>query len=97
MYPDCPSTRGQRHIRELIRHIKNDGDSSLIFIAALPDVKAFVPYREGDPIIYRLIHQAYNEGVNLKALQISYSVDESNIILMNSNLPIKLPDLIGVD
>lgn len=43
MYPDCPASRGRRHTKELINHIKKGGKAIMLFIAALPKVEAFRP------------------------------------------------------
>lgn len=34
MYPDCPSVRGRRQMRDLIRHSREGGFGALLFIAA---------------------------------------------------------------
>ena len=71
MYPDCPSTRGQKHIRELIELKKAGKRAMIFFIGAMPGVERFKPYERGDPEIARLLAEAKRTGVEVNALSIS--------------------------
>ncbi len=71
MYPDCPSTRGQKHIRELISLRKAGRRAMIFFIGAMPGVEKFKPYERGDPEIARLLREAERAGVEIHALSIS--------------------------
>jgi len=42
-YPDCPSTRGQKHVKELIKLRKDGKRAMLVFICALSGVEKFRP------------------------------------------------------
>ncbi len=88
MYPDCPSLRGQRHIMDLIRNTEENGESAIMFIAAIPNIKYFKPYIEGDPLIYSLLSKAYYKGVNLYAIQIAYDIDMEKIVLIDGKIPV---------
>ncbi len=66
MYPDCPTERGRRHIKE-ITELKDRG--MIIFICALPYVKKFKPYEEGDPEIPKLLKVAKKNKVKIRALK----------------------------
>ncbi len=92
MYPDCPTLRGRRHIRELTRHANKGGWAAIVFIAGLPGVKAFKPYGEGDPEIPGLLWEAARAGVMIKSINIYYVPRESAIILANPDLPVILQD-----
>ena len=70
MYPDCPTRRGVRHVRELIR-LKNGGARvAIVFIAAFPGARCFKPFREGDPQLYDELTKALAGGLEVKALGI---------------------------
>ena len=86
-YPDCPTTRGQRHVRELIRLVSRGEAAYIIFISALPRVRCFKPYRAGDPEIYRLLGKALRAGVGVKALSI-YMDSQGYVYLENPDLPL---------
>lgn len=89
MYPDCPSTRGQKHIRELIE-LKRAGKRAMIFfIGAMPGVEKFRPYERGDPEIARLLKEARGAGVEIHATSISL-LPEGKVILERPELGIIL-------
>ncbi len=90
MYPDCPTLRGRRHIRELTKYVENGGEAWLVFIAGLPHVKGFRPYKKGDPEIPRLIRDAYKHGVLVKAINIYFDPESSSIVLGNPDLRVEI-------
>lgn len=90
MYPDCPSSRGRKHIQELMGHVKKGGKSVLLFVAALPKVHAFKPNRDGDSRLYRLLCDASKAGMDVKAMSIYYNPIDSFIYLSNPNLQVTL-------
>lgn len=90
-YPDCPSARGRRHIRELTDHIKEGGRATILFIAALPEVKAFRPNRSSDPELHGLLMKAHSAGVSLKSIGLYYSSKGSSVYLSNPDLEVKIP------
>ena len=85
MYPDCPSLRGQKHIRDLIKHSKK---SIILFIAGMKNINSFIPNKNADPKIYELLKIAKEKGVKIKAIQIYFDKKSNNVILKNDNLPI---------
>lgn len=92
MYPDCPSARGRKHIRELTAYRKRDGKRTIIlFMAALPGAKAFKPNQEGDVDLCRLLVGADRAGVELRAINLVYQPRESVISLINPDLRVELP------
>ncbi|RLI80697.1 hypothetical protein DRP07_08875 [Archaeoglobales archaeon] len=50
MYPDCPTQRGRRHVMELVK-VCGKYTTCILFIAAVPEVKALRPNREADPVV----------------------------------------------
>ncbi len=90
MYPDCPTSRGERHIGELIALAKKGLKGYVVFMAALPEVHAFTPYDAGDPKIRVLLREAKALGVGVKAIAIHYEPKDSVIVLDNPDLPVLL-------
>jgi len=90
MYPDCPSLRGRRHIAEITSHVKNGGRGIIFFIAALPDVKAFKPNSLADPEVSRLLTEAKEAGVDIRALELYYNPEDYFIYLSKPNLPVEI-------
>ena len=90
MYPDCPSVRGRRHIRELIDRRATGGAAAILFIAGLPNVEAFKPNRAGDPELCDFLIEAQNTGVDIRAIAIVYNPRDSSIYLYRHDLPVEL-------
>ncbi len=84
-YPDCPTERGRRHIRDIIKLFEMGFNVMLIFLAALPNVKCFTPYREGDEVIYELVFKAYELGVPIKSLAF-YLLQDGSVNVYNLDL-----------
>ncbi|NJE85758.1 DNA/RNA nuclease SfsA [Thermococcus sp. CX2] len=89
MYPDCPTLRGQKHIRELIELQKAGKRAMIFFIGAMPGVEKFRPYKEGDPEIAHLLSEAKKTGVEIHALSISLLPD-GRVVLERPSLEIEL-------
>ena len=89
MYPDCPSLRGQRHIRELIELSRAGKRAMVFFIGAMPGVRKFRSYGKGDPEIARLLREAKSAGVEIRALSISLLPD-GGVILERPSLEVEV-------
>lgn len=90
MYPDCPTERGRRHIRELIELAKRNVKSGIVFVAALPGVNGFKPYDKGDPEVPKLLKEALATGVTIRALGMYYEPWDSTVRLYSPDLKIKI-------
>ncbi len=88
MYPDCPTLRGRRHILELTEHVSKGGKGILIFVAALPGVKFFRPYREGDPVLTDILRESVKKGLPVKGIALHYEPGPSIVVLDNPNLKV---------
>ncbi|HIE15190.1 TPA: DNA/RNA nuclease SfsA [Candidatus Bathyarchaeota archaeon] len=88
MYPDCPSARGRMQISEIIRHVEGGGRGLILFIAALPGVRAFRPNFSADPELYMLLKEAFLKGVELKAIGIFFNPRDRYIYLSSPDLKI---------
>ncbi len=73
LFPDAITTRGQKHLKELIK-IKEKGDRAvMLFVVQREDVHTFSCADAIDPIYGRLLRQAQTLGVELLAYQCSLS------------------------
>ena len=90
MYPDCPTARGRRHISELTDYVRTGGRAIVLFIAALPEVNAFKPYRDGDAELCNLLLGARTAGVEIRSMGLVYHPSQSEIILYDPDLSIEL-------
>ena len=90
MYPDCPSLRGRRHIRELIAVAEKGMYAAIVFIAGFPKASGFTPYDMGDPEIRILLKRAMKAGVIIKSISMYYNPYKNCVILENDDLPVIL-------
>lgn len=86
----APSSRGRRHIKDLTEHVKKGGRGIILFVAALPGIAAFKPNKSADPELYKLLSEAYREGVKIKSIGMFCNPKDSFIYLSNPNLPIEI-------
>ncbi|MGD9344379.1 MAG: DNA/RNA nuclease SfsA [Candidatus Aminicenantes bacterium] len=91
-YPDCPTTRGQRHVQELTEYSKKGGASILVFMAALPRIFAFKPYKKGDPLLYDYLRDAHEQRVHIKAIGLFFDPKDNRVHLFDPDLPVVLDD-----
>ncbi|MHA1798223.1 MAG: DNA/RNA nuclease SfsA [Candidatus Helarchaeota archaeon] len=67
LFPDAPTSRGTRHVSELI-HALNDYFSAIIFIIQRDDAESFKPNEETDFKFSEQLYLAKKKGVQIKAL-----------------------------
>jgi sugar fermentation stimulation protein A len=91
-YPDCPTTRGQRHVQALTEYSKNGGAATIVFMAALPEVSAFKPSKKGDPLLEEYLLDADKHGVLIKAIGLFFNPIDHHIHLCEPDLPVILGD-----
>lgn len=66
-FPDAPSQRAIKHIKELIE-AKNEGyETYIIFVIQLKGVKYFTPNKETHYAFYEALKNAKNKGINILA------------------------------
>ena len=67
LFPDAPTTRGARHLRELAQYVRDGGKGYVFFIIQRDDAKVFSPFAERDPDFALACGEAAEAGVNLIA------------------------------
>lgn len=67
LFPDAPTTRGTKHVKELTR-AKNHGiETGVVFIIQRNDASSFMPYWGMDKDFSKALQEAYQQGVWIKA------------------------------
>ena len=92
-YPDCPSARGRKHVRELRALVERGGIGIIVFVAALPDVAGFAPNWSADPELCQVLVEANRAGVQLRAIGMQYNPEDSCVYLYNPDLEVALQAL----
>jgi len=72
LYPDAPSPRGRRHVKELIKLRIRGVMVYLLFVAAFSAASYFMPNRDVDPEMADLIAEAARRGVAVHAVGIDF-------------------------
>ena len=91
MYPDCPSLRGQRHVRDLIDWARRGGMAFVLFMAAFPQAAAFRPNRQADAELSGLLTEAKRSGVGIKAIGLYFDPNDYCLYLYDPDLEVVLP------
>lgn len=65
MFPDAPTTRGKKHILELISAKEQGKGAGILFLIQLEDVKYFSPFYERDQEFSNTLLMAKKKGVDI--------------------------------
>lgn len=79
MFPDAPTERGTKHLRELIEARRNSGGAGVLFLIQMRDAYCFKPHDERDKQFGEALRAASENGVNLFAY--NCDVGEDHITL----------------
>ncbi len=75
-FPDAPTERGARHLRELAE-LKQQGDEAMIlFVIQMKGVTALSPNDETDPNFGKALRDAVAAGVSIKAVDCTIMPDQ---------------------
>ncbi|MBQ7922771.1 MAG: DNA/RNA nuclease SfsA [Clostridia bacterium] len=78
-FPDAPTQRGTKHLRELI-HAKGEGyRCAVLFVIQMQDVCSFSPNDLTDPDFARTLSEAYAKGVEIWAYDCAVTPDSMKI------------------
>ena len=64
-FPDAPTERGSKHLKELIKLKKQGNRCCVFFLIQHPAGKFFRPNWENDPVFSQTLNEAYEEGVEI--------------------------------
>lgn len=80
LFPDAPTDRGVKHLRELIDAVENGYETYIYFIIQMKDCKFFTPNTNTHPEFAEALLQARGKGVNICAL--NCEVTESSLSIL---------------
>ena len=67
MFPDAPTERGAKHLRELISSRKDGYIPCILFVIQMDGISHFEPNRDTDPVFSDTLKEAKEAGVNILA------------------------------
>ena len=88
LFPDAPTVRGTKHIRELIDAVENGREGVVFFLVQMKGCRRFAPHAEMDRPFADALGEAARRGV--RVLAYDARVSESSIAL-GDPLPVELP------
>jgi sugar fermentation stimulation protein A len=65
LFPDAPTSRGTRHLNELIKLGDGDDNSKVLVLVLAPKPRCFYPNSETDPIFSKTLLKAVKSGVEV--------------------------------
>lgn len=75
-FPDAPTERGSKHLRELCECIKEGYEAYVFFVIQMKDVLHFTPNEDHDPVFADTLRKAEKEGVKIIAYDCLITEDE---------------------
>lgn len=73
LFPDSVTTRGQKHIDELMELVSRGHSAEFVFTVQREDCEAFTPADEIDPVYAEKLRQAAHKGLEVSAYQCDLS------------------------
>lgn len=87
-FPDAPTTRGQRHLHELVDARRQGHRAAVCFIVQREDAEAFGPWAAVDPAFAEALREAAGAGVEVYAWRLRVRPGEE--IGLGPMLPVRL-------
>jgi len=84
-FPDAPTSRGLKHLKELIKSVEEGYKSYVLFVIQMKHVKAFSPNTVTDPKFSKCLYEAKEAGVGV--LCFDAVIEHDSIVL---DKPVKL-------
>lgn len=79
-FPDAPTERGAKHLKELIK-LKKEGNRCVVFfLIQHPDGNSFRPNWENDPVFSQTLNEAYEAGVEILVYKCDNQLDKIELI-----------------
>lgn len=78
-FPDAPTQRGSKHLRELCQCIKDGYEAYVFFVVQMKDVLYFTANEAHDPVFASTLKKASEEGVKILAYDCLVSQKEMTI------------------
>ncbi|MEE2789900.1 MAG: DNA/RNA nuclease SfsA [Myxococcota bacterium] len=88
-FPDAVTTRGTKHIRELMQVVADGHRGVLVFCVGRTDAEAMKPADDIDPVYGQTLRAAYRSGVEILAYRCSFDLPS---LTLETRIPFLLDD-----
>lgn len=75
LFPDAPTERGTKHLRELVGALKEGYEAMVLFVVQMEGMKGFLPNDDTDPVFGRTLRQARDAGVQVRVIDCTVTRD----------------------
>ena len=75
LFPDAPTTRGTKHINELVKGMNEGYNNYVCFLIQMDNIQKFRPHHERDRVFADSLYQAINRGLGLLVYNSKISPD----------------------
>jgi sugar fermentation stimulation protein A len=86
-FPDVPTARGSRHLRELLAIVGDGERAAVVFIVQREDAVSFAPAAAVDPLFAETLRQVAEAGVEVRAYVCRVDMTE---IVLDHPIPVQL-------
>lgn len=86
-FPDAVTTRGQKHLRELVEAVQQGWRAVIFFLVQRREAEAFAPADHIDPEYGRLLRQALGAGVEVVAMRTRVTEDT---VVLDTMIPVEV-------
>ena len=86
-FPDAPTERGAKHLRELKQCVADGFGGYVLFVIQMADVKALHPNDTTDPVFGKALREAVAAGVSVLAVECEVS---ENSMVITKEVPVVL-------
>ena len=86
-FPDAPTERGAKHLRELIKAKQEGYEAAVLFVIQMKGIKEFRPNEERDPAFTAALREASAAGVKILAYDCQVEVGK---VWMENPIPVIL-------
>ena len=86
-FPDAPTERGAKHLRELIKAKQEGYEAAVLFVIQMKGIKEFRPNEERDPAFTAALREASAAGVKILAYDCQVEVGK---VWMENQIPVIL-------
>lgn len=86
-FPDAPTERGAKHVRELIKAHEEDYECSVLFVIQMKNIKSFEPNYNTDPEFSKELKRASEAGVKILAYD---CITDVNSMLIDKKIEVKI-------
>jgi sugar fermentation stimulation protein A len=86
-FPDAPTVRGARHVRELAEMVRDGGRAMVLFVVQRDDAVRVEPNRPTDPDFADALTDARRAGVMLRACR--FRLDDNGNAVYAGTVPVR--------